>query len=913
MKLDTLLKLIMVLLAAVFILVTTTSCKGGGELGSEFSTGGGGGSSGPAPTPTDVERIVTTGPGTGFNNLHASHPRLKLNPSTRAPAVLYYDRTQNVGSGATNPAGALKYAFMDASGTWNIEIVDGNTGTTACGTATASCVGAQNIASPTDFPQLWDFAFASDGSVVYAAYVFGSSAATGKKIRIVKRTLSCQEGSACWTEDATIAIANTVATATIGYPIKGLVMLIDSADRPHLYYQVYTTTHTNSALYYTMRASSGTWSSEVNTGLAIVTAGAVAATKGTHSNDGAICPVDQTHVLSLTLGDNAPAASNKPGLARCTTIDASGACTAWALFDMEASCAGACMTGLVAATTTGASRTSVTIDPVTNKVVYATYTTAAPANSAVTAIQSGADTCASWSAAAWTTQTYPTASMGINGLGIIAGTTNTYLTLNSTTAHVVAQTSASLGGAWTAPNTLTLETSTALVGSGFAYDSVEDALYTSYIVNTGGTAGTVLNDLRVGYALTSDISSTGMGSIETVDQALNIFPATPTYPMLATARAPNGTVGYAYFYSELGATPGVRSRLYYGIQGGTSTAPAFGEKPVFNAVAGAAANLVGTQPSLTYDSNSNPIITFIDNGTTAPANTGALMMARGADGGAYFSVKRLDGIAASSTVGRFSSVATSADYVGVSYYDYLPANLRLKFTKVTPWSSIQRFVVDGLSGATGSGCGVGVSDAGAYSKFAWTSDGLPVIAYQATMGGTRYLRMAYATEALDDTNYSWTCVTLDGLNQGANNRGDGIAFKIDSNDQIHIAHIDSTLGGIRYLTCSTPAACASATGTTIELIGSVTVGAANQPSIGINSEGTVFVSYHAPAYKTLRLATLEAGASTWLTEDIDQSSTSYSFIAGIGHYVGMFINSSGYPGLFFRSLENWVKYWSREM
>lgn len=900
------------LICALVLTAVMVGCSGGGELGSDFSsTGGGGGGATPTPAP-DIKRVVTTGPGLNFNNLHGSQPRLKLNPSTRAPAVMYYDRTTLAGSGATNPAGALKYAWMDAAGTWNIELVDANSGTAACGAAGALCVGAQNIAAPTDFPQMWDIAFTSDGATVYAAYVYGGNTATTKKVRIVSRPTACTDGSSCWVAENSISIPNTVAFATIGYSVKGVNLLMDSADRPHLYYQVYTTTFANSALYYTMKTTAGTWTTEANTGVAVITAGAIAATSGTATNDGAICPSNQMHILSLTLGDNAPANSNKPGLVRCTTLNGSGTCTAWATLDMEAGCAGICMTGLAAATTTGAVRTSLTIDPVTSKVIYGAYMTASPAGFTVTAIQPGGDTCASFSASAWSTQQYATTLFGLNGMRLAAGTTNTYLALNTATVHNIAQTSASLGAAWTAPNTLAMETSSALEGVGFAYDSTNDALYTSYIVNTGGTAGTVLNDLRAGYAVTSDVVNTGMGSIETIDQTLNIFPASQLFPMLTAGIAPNGSVGYAYFYSELGAAPGVNGHLYYGVKGGVPSAPAFGEKLVYNAVQGATTNLVGTQPAIAFDSNSNPLVTFIDNGTTAPANTGALMLARGVDGGAYFSVKRVDGIAATPTLGRFSSMALSSDYVGISYHDYLPANMRLKFAKITPSAAIRKFVVDGLLGATGTGCGTGVSSAGSYSQFGWTSAGLPVIAYQATIGGTNYLRVAYATDALTGTSYTWTCTTVDSAGQGANSRGDGISMKIDADDVIHIAHVDSTLGGVRYLSCATAAACAAATASVVELIGTVTAGSANQPSLGVNSDGTIYIGYHAPAYKTLRLASRAAGATTWTVEDADSASTSFSFISYVGHYTNLFINTSGYPSMFYRSIENWVKFWSRE-
>jgi hypothetical protein len=84
---------------------------------------------------TDIKRIVSTGPSLSFNALTAGPNSLEVNPSTHLPAVAYVDRTVGTAGGPTQ--GGLKYAYLDSTGNWNIEVVDLNSGTNVCGNATA--------------------------------------------------------------------------------------------------------------------------------------------------------------------------------------------------------------------------------------------------------------------------------------------------------------------------------------------------------------------------------------------------------------------------------------------------------------------------------------------------------------------------------------------------------------------------------------------------------------------------------------------------------------------------------------------------------------------------------------------------------------------------------------------------------
>ncbi|MEK6773021.1 MAG: hypothetical protein AABY64_03695 [Bdellovibrionota bacterium] len=870
---------------------------------------------------TDVKRIVTTGKGLNFNNQVGGPSEIKLHPTTKLPSVVYYDKTQQVGT-STSPAGALKYAYMDSSGNWNVEIVDGNTGSGGCGSATGYCIGAPNVAAPAfanGQPQMFDMQFSAGvGGTTptpYIIYAYGTT--TAKSIRIATRNMTTGQ----WTIADAVPTSSLAgyATATLEYSIKGIRLVFDASDRPHVYFARYPVAVASvSFVYYTMRLSAGTWTTPVSTTISIATAGAAAAAPVGVTQAGAVqCGLNDRTIISYGVADGTPATSYQPQVTRCSAVDANGTCTAWTNLDLITGCAGTCFSAMAAATTNAGQRSDLTIDPVTNKIIFAMYSTAIPATTAVAAIQPGVNDCQAFSTTAWSAQTAAAVNYGSFGVKVLASTSNVYLALMDGTAFTarLAQTSASLASAFTAGNTLLVETSaTAVDGAGIAYDSTTDSLWATYATLSTAAAGVVGSDLRAAVAFTSDIVSTGTISTTTIDQTLNSFPATAA-PVLSAAKAPNGTIGYAYFYNEPGATAGVNSHLYYGVRGGPVSAPVFGDNLVYNALQGAGANLIGSHPSLAYDSASNPVITFLDAGT-APANTGALMIARSSSGGAYFSVDRVDGIGATPTVGRFNSVdLTSTDVVGISYYDYTAGNLRLKFARKGASSSAwKKYIVDGLSGGT---C-TGTVDAGSYSSFKWTSDGRPVIVYQATVGSIKTLRIAYATEASTSATYTWSCLSLDTSGQGVNARGEGIDFVLDANNVPHIVHFDSTVGGMRYITCGSAISTCMSTGVSaftaeqIELTGTVTV-ISSRPSIKVDSSGKRWVSFYGQAYGAIRLSTKASGASSWSIEQLETNNSGSSFVSGAGQYGNLIINSSGYPMLFYRSLENWVRYFSREL
>lgn len=877
-------------------------------------------------TTTFVKKIISAGVGLNFNNLTGGQVELVLNPTTGLPAILYYDRSQQVVPGA--PAGALKYAYMDLLGNWNIEIVDSNYGTTAtCGAATAFCIGAQNIAS-TNFPQIFDLiyvpAIGTAAAYPVVAYAHGNSAATGKRIRLGTR--NAQTG--IWSlEDAvpTSAIPAGIAVATLEYPIKGINITADDAGRIHLYFGVYETTLINSRLKYTMRSTAGTWTTPINVTAAGYTflggPPTIGGTTGVTSAEAVQCPSTDLTIMSYSEGDNTPANGFEPWILACTAVDTSGACTTWAGLDMIAGCSGLCLpgTGMLAATTNAGGRATLDIDPSTEKIIYAAFSTAIPNLQTVTAIQGGTDTCAAFTTTAWSTQLNTTASYGVNGVSITATTSNSinsntpqFLMLANTAAGAataIAKTNKSpFSSTWTAGNTNMIETAAASFSGSLKFDSSSFTVWGAYSVLTAGTAGTVGHDVKVFSAYESDIVSTGYISHTFVDQTMSVFPSAVA-PVLDAAVAANETVGYAYFFTEPGAA-GPNSKLYYGVRAGPTSAPAFGEKLVYNSNQGATTFLMGQHPSLDYDTSSNPVIAFHD---ALTATRGFLMLAKSSDKGTSFAVETVDGAATGNIVGTFSSVDVHTDNaIGISYFD--STNLRLKFAKKAANGSWRRFFVDG----PGASCGVGTT-AGSFSRFKWTSSGQPVIAYQATIGGIRYLRLAIGTADSSALNYTWSCLTLDSSDQAANNRADGIDLEIDSAGLIHIAHQDSTAGRIRYVTCansvSTCVAAGSSafTGEIVDSVGTITANS-SRPAIAV-SDSQIYVAYYSPADFGLYLKSKSKSSTSSFqylpAEAIETPNSGNLYVSTAGQYARMLINEDQLPMIFYRSNENWLKYFSK--
>ncbi|MBL7670732.1 MAG: hypothetical protein JNM39_09605 [Bdellovibrionaceae bacterium] len=442
---------------------------------------------------------------------------------------------------------------------------------------------------------------------------------------------------------------------------------------------------------------------------------------------------------------------------------------------------------------------------------------------------------------------------------------------------------------------------------------------------TAAAAGVVGQDIKVFGAYPSDIDSTnGIVNNWAIDQT-NFVAQSTAVPMLDAAIAPNGNVGYVYFYQEPG-TAGPNSHLYYGIRGGASVLnPVFGEKIVSNAIGGTGAFMNGLHPSLAYDSSSNPAIAFLDQGLAA--NARYLMVARSSNGGVSFDLDRVDGSAANTkNVGQYTSISvTSQDTIGVAYYDFSAGGTtgqRLKFAKREKNGAWLRYVVDG-PGSTGSGCNPAVSSTtGLYANFKWISAGKPVIVYQGVSSGIKSLKLAYAQEAQSSLTYTWTCLTIDTDSQGFNVRGEGIDFYLTSADLPYIAHYDSGVGALRVVTCPSGGdviTCAVTGATAFSgerlnyLVGTVT-SIASRPGIVVDSTGKITVSFHSAGDMGIFIASKSAGTSGgWsATDEAIETSPLNVGSTYTGHHGVLLLNSGSQPMLFFRGFENWIKYYSRE-
>lgn len=912
-------------------------------------------------TTTNVKRIVSVGAGLNFNAQTGSWSEMAMNPTTSMPGVVYYDRSATVGA----VAGALKFASMDAQGHWQVEVVDANTGSAACGSATAFCIGAPNVAVPTaSQPQIYDVKFLSTGLPVIV-YAYGTT--TNKSLRLAEKA---SDGT--WTVSTILTSAQLTSLSTTGfvtsvleYSIKGIRLLVDSSDRLHLYFGIYAaTTVTNSRFAYLMRKADDTWTTvtEVSSATPSTMAAAsfvgagvtFAAGTGVTQIGAAWCKynngtaVDQSTnglgaVLSVGFTDNTPVASTQGVILKCSAVDSDGACTTWNGLDFHAGCAGSapCVTTTPAFGTSSNAfaRSDLAIDPLTGKIFLSSYYAAPSLTAPVTAATGIVSThspltCDSTlTTAAWATvRAHPTAGQGTLGLKVGTDGSNVYmasLTAATGTSYVVNKASLTSGlmtANWAATDQVTVEATTNTIGGGFLVDSTTSLIWGSYGALTAGAAGAVGQDLKVYNTYPADISSTtGFVNNQYVDQT-NFVYQTTAVPQLDAAMAPNGTIGYAYYYQEAG-TAGPNSHLYYGIRGGTSLAPAFGEKLVSNSINGATTFTNGSHPSLTYNSESNPVISFLDLGVAA--NAGYLMLATSSNSGTSFSLDRVDGSAVTTNkVGQYSSVKiSSSGTTGISYYDFSTGatGQRLKFAKKLKTGGWRRYVVDGPGSAGTNGCTTtATSTTGVYSQFLWSSGGKPVIVYQSAASGVKSLRLAYATESEDSATYTWTCLTLDTTSQATNVRGEGIDFTLDSSDKPHIVHFDQGVGAMRYVSCpnqSDVMTCAAAGATAFSgerlnyFTGSIT-SISSKPSVRVDSSGKVFVAFYSAADQGLYIASKSAGTSGgWdaTAEALELPTSGVTYTSSAGQHAVMNLNSSGQPLIFYRSLENWLKYYSREI
>lgn len=919
----------------------------------------------PTVTYTDVHSLVSVGAGLNFNSSTGSWSEMSVDPIDHFPEVIYYDRTAPV----SPVAGALKYARMSATGAWSIDIVDANspltanTNTCGGGATTAYCIGAPNVAVPTaSQAQIYDIghfvtAGVSAPVVVYAYGTGGASSSTsGKSIRFARKTASG------WAVETAVTgaqiLAATVGTvgpqlATLAYPITAVRMLVDDSNRVHLTFIVYAATANNSVYLYSMRAADGTWttpsviSTTTPSTLAVVSgAPTYLAGTGVQQAGAAFCKygsngssADAVGML-ITTGtlDNAPSASTQGFLLRCATANVDGSCATWQGLDFTAGCSGACVTTAPTSTAAAANqfgRSDLVVDPVSGKIVLS-YFSAAPSLTSPATIatgilstQSPAVCTSGLSSTAWSAvRAHPTAAQGTLGLRVASDGTNVYLaslTAAAGTSIILNKQTAALGANWnTTPDQITVDSTTNTVGGGFSYDASTGVLWGSYGALTAGAAGATGQDIKAFGAYPGDISTTN-GQVNNwyVDQTNSV--AQPTaVPMLDAAVAPNGNVGYTYFYQEPGAAPGPNSRLYYGNRGGTALAPLFGEKIVSNSIAGATTFLNGLHPSLAFDSASNPVISFLDQG--GAANGGYLMVARSPNGGITFDLDRVDGSGVNTkNVGQYTSTDLSmADTIGVSYYEFSTgANAqRLRFAKRQKNGAWIRYVVDG-PGSTGAGCDTTASAGiGVYSQFKWTSTGRPVIVYQGIVSGTKSLKLAYATEAESSATYTWKCMTIDTTSQGSNARGEGIDLFLDSLDKPYIAHYDAGIGALRVVTCPAGSGVLTcgATGAAAfsgerlnYVIGPVT-SIASKPGIRVDSTGKIWVSFHSSADMGLFVASKASGTSGgWdVAPEVVERTPNNVGSSATGQHGVLLLNSSKKPMMFYRGFENWIRYFSRE-
>lgn len=886
--------------------------------------------SGSTTTATEVKRIVTTGPSNTFNLMTGSSVSMATNPVTKLPAVAYLDRSANVSGTAT--IGALKYAWMNAYGVWTIEVVDSNYGTAACGTAGGNCVGAPNVA-PTEYHNVIKLAFKSTGAPAIV-YAFGGTTAVTKQVRFAERSDYSETGT--WSVGVAFTATALVAIATLHLPMKAFTLNFDSSDRPHVTFHHYgATINTDSKLKYLFRDSTGSWQTAVDIA-SISTGVAVAAAVGAAQVGAAFCP---SNGKLWILAYNMSAAAASDGLlVQSASPGADGALTfpAGSTLTIDNGCTGGTLcvaagaTGLTTGVNLGASsaiiggKTDLSIDSA-GTITTAFYTFANPASKLITA--TSATACQSM-ASSFTVA--PAA--GFLGTGLLVGSAETtpglygFSLATTPTERILAYSSSTtdvrvnrlITGAYLATG-VTLEGTTAgLVGIlgnsvGIAYDSTNDLVYAGYGAIPAGVTYALGSDLKVGYALGADVTAASTFptfAVDIIDQTTNALPlASAAIPSISAAKATNGTVGFAYLYLDPTAAD---IKFYYGIRGGPDSAPVFGMNNVVNFLeASAATTHLGSYPSLAYDGANNPVIAY-HSSLAAGQHMESLQVARSFNGGASFSLTVVDDGSATATspgVGRYNSVAVTGTTIGVSYYDAQAANTGLKFARYTPTTGWKKFVVDGMTGASGTGCNT-TDDAGKYSKLVFDSSGYPIIAYQ----GATNLRLAVGTP-LTATTYSWRCLSVDA---SADTRGSGIDMVLGSGDILHLAHLDSTNNAIRYVKSSSAVATAIAsgssafTGEVVDYVGTVTVDTA-KPSIRVTSSGKVYVSFHSALSQGLVIKNKTPSATLWTTETVDADSSSAGFISGAGQYHSLLLNDDERPMVFYRSMENWLRYYSQEV
>ncbi len=885
---------------AVLLLATALfGCSGGGELGTDFSSSGGAAGS----STTDVKETISFGPSMSFQNLTGGYNNMGLNPVTHLPAVVYYDKNHATG---TTALGALKYAYMDANGVWNIEVVDLNYGTAACGAVGSTCVGAPTNANGPR-ANILSLKFKSNGTPIIA-YIYGASttaaAAVYKYVKVAERSTAGVWSLSTAASYSAAAGATNVAFAATVDPIKAINLVLDSADRPHIMYAWYAQTPlNNSYLKHLFRNSAGSWT-ETN-GPAIVTGtGTYTALSINQNQIGlAMCSVGGTEYLVGTHALGTNAANSQPAYFQ-RSVGASGLGGAITDTNLISGCAGACYSAGITAAGNQGIRSDVIINEADDKPVLAWYATATPANTllAAKAVNDCATaqpaTAGSWGALA----TIDASSGGLNGFKMAYKTADRWLMalLDSTTT---VQMTGYDGTNWTNLLTNVETTTVSSEGVDSVYDTTNDIFYMSYAKLPGAAATATGNDIKLAFLDPDDLGAAMNLAVPNVivDNLVTVFPST-AIPVLSAASTSSGKMGAVYAYQDAANS---ETKTFYTMKGGSDLDPFFGERNVINYADPTGATAApGMHPSIAFNSASQPVIAGI-NMLAAELN---VFVARTSNDGASWQFETLNDLATITSVG-YTSVATyGTGGVGVSVYDSTGANTALRFYKYYPSSGWRYFVVDGTTGATGTGCST-TSDAGKYSRVRFDSTGRPVIAYQRDGA----LWLAYATEAITSATYTWTCLNLDA---SGNTRGTGIDMAIGSGDKLNLVHLDSTQTRYRYVYTSADIATAVTTGASafsaeeIAAPGPATATDGMIPSIGVNSSGTVYAAFYSMTYQALQLSTRSSG--TWTHEYIDTDTSGGAYTSLGGQFPALVINDDGYPSVFFRSRENWLRFFSRE-
>ncbi len=936
--------------ALVMMTTACTESQVSGQAGS--SSGGGGGTT--TTGSGDVNKVVSTGPSLNFNNNTAGIVDVELNPVTLLPAMVYLDRSAPMSGGLTQ--GALKYAYVDTYGNWNIEVVDINYGTAACGLTGAFCVGAPSgvAAAMSVAAKVFDLAFSAAGNPVIA-YAYGASNIGSKQMRYAERS-----SGGVWTiglagsYTGSNALGTNATTIAGVEPLRALTLKVDSADRPHILVNfISQSQHTTSVLKHMTRISSiwyetdpMTLGNPVAAASATITSTANVLGIGALQGDFEICQAASSST-SVTLVGVMAVHSSMMAVSTGSSMDptaykmsvnlSTGVATSLGAVSLLKGCGGSCFAIGTPASSNRAGQL-IAMDSFSEgtsrrPVVAMTTNTGAGTFYWPVLCEGNLPTAAT----SWSTFSHINLipdSLGRYGLDIKAAGAQLIATFSATAQGGVGSTLAV--GAKMAPLTLATNTMWTLGGTfvnttvdsdaaldyttniAAAYDTGSGSIYIGYGKLTPVTANTVYGgDIILASAWTTDVATvSGAGfAKDVVDQTSFVASTLNAFPMLNAARVSGsgGKVGAAFYYADPssaigGAVGAGDTKLYYISRGGTAAAPSFAMQPVVNFIESTTATTLGTglSPSIAYDANSQPAIAY-HNGNVLSAS---LNVARTANDGANWAISIVDDT--SGTTGMYPSIqsvsVSGTNSLGVAYYDV--TNSALKFARYTAQGGWRRFMVDGDTGATGTGCST-TADAGSFSRLAFTSTGRPAIAYQRDSR----LYVAYASEALSSATYTWTCRWVD---QSANTRGQGIAFVLTSANLPHIAHLDmSGLGSLRYVTSTSDIATAigtgdaafdkemvAATGNTVSFIGT--------PSIAVTSAGKRFISYYSAVSGGLVLASKASGAGSWTTAVLEAAPTGGSYSAFSGQYASMVLNDNSLPLIFYRSKENWLRYFSRE-